>query len=76
MNGYEETLACSRCGRNPCICKKKYKPKSAREIDLIDRIYRTLLRPKGIRLCLLRWMYPEIVQVAEDLKTYYWAEEA
>lgn len=40
--------------------------------ELLEEVYHTLLVPTGLRLKVLRWMFPEIVNIAKMLKNYYW----
>ena len=39
-----------------------------------NKLYRVLIKPKGLRQRLLRWLYPELVDVADDLRKCYWSE--
>ena len=38
-----------------------------------NKLYQALIKPKGLRLRLLRWLYPEIVNVADSLRECYWS---
>lgn len=39
-----------------------------------SKLYHVLIKPKGLRLRLLRWLYPELVDVANDLRKCYWSD--
>lgn len=41
--------------------------------DSTNKLYLVLIKPKGIRQKLLRWLYPELVDVANDLRECYWS---
>lgn len=42
---------------------------------LLDDLYRVLLRPKGLRLKLLKLIYPEICKLGDSLREYFWADK-
>ena len=43
-------------------------------VDNIEKLYQVLIKPKGLRLRLLKWLYPEITDVADALREYYWSK--
>lgn len=68
MNGME-------CDHAMCI----YKEDAAKALsDLEDlgkatnQLYQALIKPRGLRLRLLKWLFPEIVKVADSLRECYW----
>ena len=78
MNGAE----CGKCGYIQCVCreraaKEKERLASTRLKSLEEEtntLYKALVKPKGLRLRLLRWLYPEIVKVADSLRKCYWQD--
>lgn len=40
--------------------------------EVLNEIYEALLKPKGFRRRLLKWLFPEIIRVAEILREYFW----
>ena len=82
MNGAE----CGECGYLRCRCdefkraearqrlRKGYYETGKKLDRAIERLFQTLIKPKGFRLKLLKWLYPEIVVVAEELREWYWAD--
>lgn len=64
----EKRHGCGSCGQFPCMCMRTSMD------EVLDKIFQALLKPKGIRLKLLKWLFPEIVKVAEKLRKYYWGE--
>ena len=74
MNGAE----CGECGNIQCTCPKivvhmSGKPFKDFEKDT-NKLYLALTKPRGIRLRLMRWLYPEIVRVADSLRKCYWSK--
>ncbi|KKN66006.1 hypothetical protein LCGC14_0475980 [marine sediment metagenome] len=78
MNGYE----CGGCDMSPCICAEEKAREEERKASVrlgklekdTNELYFALTKPKGLRLKLLRWLYPEITRVADSLRKCYWAE--
>ena len=66
MNGAE----CEECGLIPCKCKeiKIRKKREQFNIDILEQFYQILTKPKRIRLKILKWLYPEIIHIADELK--------
>jgi len=86
MNGYE----CGQCGCEPCICaeieQRKEKQQRIEEgyrakkllrdfEDATNELFKVLMRPKRVRQRLLRWLYPELRNVANSLRKYYWFKD-
>ncbi len=40
--------------------------------EATEELYQVLIAPKGLRLILIKWLFPEIVKVADTLKDCYW----
>ncbi len=38
-----------------------------------SELFLVLIKPKGFRQRFLRWLYPELVKVADTLKKCYWS---
>ena len=81
MNG--GLTECDVCGCDSCVCKmiKARKDRETKATDLLkdfdaytNDLYSALMKPKGIRLRLLKWLYPEIVKVSDSLRKCYWCE--
>ena len=66
MNGAE----CEECGLIPCKCEeiKICKKREQFNADLLEQFYRVLTKPKRLRLKILKWLYPEIIHIADKLK--------
>lgn len=79
MNGAE----CGKCGEIQCVCReieKREKENRASELLKIleidtTELYYAVIKPKGLRLRLLKWLYPEIVKVVDSLKRCYWSRD-
>ena len=73
MNGAE----CGECGNTvylpQIVVHMSGKPFKEFE-ETTNELYDALVKPKGIRLKLLRWLYPEIVGVADSLRKCYWSQ--
>lgn len=75
MNGTE----CGKCGFIQCKCKEIELEKQGVSIYMkqfekdTNDLWRALIKPKGLRLRLLRWLYPEIRKVADSLRKCYWS---
>ena len=83
MNGYE----CGGCDCSPCRCKeiKEQKELKIRKecgdeaVELIknfdeatNELHEVLMKPKGVRQRLLKWLFPELTKVADSLRKCYW----
>jgi len=51
--------------------RKAKRQKCKTEINLIKQVYQVLIKPKGFRLRILKYLYPEIVRVADKLRGYH-----
>ena len=76
MNG--GLTECSSCNGDPCFCTdiKKDKQKQ-RIIDgqvVIERLWQTMVRLPHWKKRFIMWFWPGIIQVADDLNAYYWAD--
>lgn len=40
--------------------------------EIIDELFAALMAPGSTRLRLIKWLFPEIVKVAEKLRQFYW----
>lgn len=75
MNGAE----CEVCGSLVCKCEDiarntKRREQFEAESEIIEQVYQALMKPKGLRFKILKWLYPEIVSVADRLREYYWSK--
>lgn len=43
-----------------------------KEDELIEKIYQILIRPKRWRRKFLKWLCPELVDIATAMREYYW----
>lgn len=83
MNGAE----CGQCGYLQCRCEENKRAEARSRLrkgyyvtgvkldQAIEKLYRFLIKPKGMRLKLLKWMYPEVVEIANMLREYYWSND-
>ena len=42
---------------------------------ILDKLDKALLAPKRWRLKLIKWIFPEICDVADALREYYWNKD-
>lgn len=74
MNGAD----CGKCGNIQCTCRENELEKAGYKIYMeqfeadTNKLYLALIKPKGWRLKLLKWLYPEIQNVADSLRKCYW----
>ena len=68
MNGAE----CGDCGRIQCVCNIVPDGKYADFQKATEKLYEILIKPKGLRLRFLRWLFPELADVANELRKCYW----
>jgi len=40
-----------------------------------NELFKVLIKPKGLRQRLLRWLYPELMAVIDSLRKCYWSED-
>jgi hypothetical protein len=75
MNGAD----CGKCGYIQCRCREIELEKQGNSIYMeqfekdTNELYLALIKPKGLRLKLLRWLYPEVVKVSDSLRRCYWS---
>lgn len=81
MNG--GLTECIVCDCDPCACKeiRARKNREVRATEILktfdtqtNELYQVLIKPKGLRQRLLRWLYPEITKVADSLRECYWSK--
>ena len=72
---------CDICDCDPCQCKeirwrKEHEIKATELLkdfdEATDDLYQVLMKPKGLRRRLLKWLFPEITKVADSLRKCYW----
>ena len=69
MNGYE----CSMCDTDPCICKEVERNKNVREGKIaIESMWQAMAHLPRWKMKIVRWLWPDIIDVADDLREYYW----
>lgn len=72
MNGYE----CSMCDQDPCICTRLERAKNIKEGKIaLESMWQAMAHLPVWRMKIIRWFWPDIVRVIEDLKEYYWKDE-
>jgi len=68
-----EDGVCNKC-RAKGLFGAKERKQLGKDLDTaIKKLFLALIKPKGLRLKLLKYLYPEIVNVANELREYYWA---
>ena len=69
MNGYE----CGECHCEPCTCKEKLRKKRVAEGKIaLESMYQAFVHLPKWKRKIVKWLWPDIIHVAEDLKEYYW----
>ena len=64
---------CNECRAKGLLGYKERQQRLGPDLDMaIEKLFQALIKPKGLRLKLLKWLYPEIVNVANTLRDYYW----
>jgi len=72
MNGYE----CSMCGTDPCVCKEVERRKNIKEGKIaIESMWQAMAHLPRWKMKIIRWLWPDIIHVAEDLREYYWSDQ-
>ena len=70
-----EMTECVVCDGAPCRCKVIKVSRTLKNFDKsTDKLYQVLVKPKGFRQRLLKWLFPELRDVADDLRKCYWDE--
>jgi len=69
MNGYE----CGSCGTDPCVCREVERNKNVREGKIaIESMWQAMAHLPRWKMKIIRWLWPDIIHVADDLREYYW----
>lgn len=71
MNGYE----CGSCDTSPCVCaelEKREKIKNGQII--IESLWQAMSKLSRWRMKLVKWLWPDIVKVSNDMLDYYWQD--
>jgi len=71
MNGYE----CSMCDCDPCVCSKREHNKNIQDGKIaIESMWQALAHLPRWKRKIIMWLWPDIIEVAKDLKEYYWCD--
>ena len=82
MNG--GLTECNVCDCDPCRCReieagKDRETRATKALETFEarttELYQVLIKPKGLRLRLLKWLYPEVAKVADALRKCYWSKD-
>ena len=68
MNGAE----CGKCGNIQCTCTRLFEINE--EAEVIEKVVDIIIRFKGWRMRLVRWLWPDMKKICEILKEYCWKE--
>lgn len=72
MNGYD----CGICNCEPCVCDGQERKKNIKEGKIaIESMWQAVVHLSRWRMKIVKWIWPDIIHVAEDLQKYYWGEE-
>lgn len=68
MNGAE----CGKCGKIQCTCKRLFEKNE--EIETIEKVVDILIKLKGWRRKVIKWLWPDICNMCKILKDYCWKD--
>lgn len=76
MNG--GMTECGRCDCDPCRCEAIAERKRLQKVSegqvVIESLWRTMVFLPNWKKKIIKWLWPDIIDVAEDLKEYYWSK--
>lgn len=74
MNG--GMTECGRCDCDPCCCKAIEKRKQEQRVKdgkvVIESMWQAMTHLPRWKMKIVRWLWPNIIDVANDLREYYW----
>jgi len=77
MNG--GMTECGRCDCDPCCCEAIEKRKQKQRIKdgkvVIESLWQTMARLPRWKRKIIKWLWPDIIDVADNLKEYYWKQK-
>lgn len=69
MNGYE----CGVCDCSPCVCGARLRTERISEGKVvIESLWQAMAHLPHWKRKIIKWFWPDIIQVADNLKEYYW----
>lgn len=75
MNG--GMTECTKCDCDPCICAEITKHKQQQRIldgkIVIESLWQVMSDLPRWKRKIIKWFWPDIIQVADDLREYYWS---
>ena len=78
MNG--GMTECGQCGCDPCYCKAIEKRKQRQRVKdgkvVIESLWQAMMMHlPSWKMKIIRWLWPDIINVANNLKEYYWSDQ-
>jgi len=73
MNG-SESHDCSVCSTQPCVCAEN-KQRIANGKVVIESLWRVMINLPRWKKKIIMWLWPDIINVADDLREYYWSDQ-
>jgi len=74
MNG--GMTECGQCDCDPCCCEAIEKRKQEQRVKdgkvVIESLWQAMANLSHWRMKIVRWLWPDIIHVADDLREYYW----
>lgn len=71
MNGYE----CGSCGCDPCICAERRREERIRNgKEVLETFWQALVKLPKWKRSIIIWLWPDMVEVVDELRKYYWAD--
>ena len=77
MNG--GMTECERCDCDPCCCEAIEKREQEQRVKdgkvVIESLWHTMAHLPSWKRKIIKWLWPDIIDVADDLKEYYWSDQ-
>lgn len=77
MNG--GMTECDACGCDPCRCREIGTIKHRRRVRegkvVIENMWRVMIDLPRWKKKIIMWLWPDIINVANDLREYYWSDQ-
>jgi len=77
MNG--GMTECGQCDCDPCRCEAIEKRKQEQRVKdgkvVIESLWRVMINLPRWKKKIIMWLWPDIINVADDLREYYWSDQ-
>ena len=72
MNGYE----CGMCDVSPCVCAENERRQQIVDGKIVlESLWQAMAHLPRWKMKIVRWLWPDIINVADDLREYYWSDQ-